>query len=123
MFKQGDVIEILEGAPYAVTKPGSKWLVYSLQANNILRVGPISTDKTGNMKMIQVYGDDSSRLHRDRRIVDNIKIYSVHQDFCKISGNNAVFKHVLSNEDPWEEEKKSKNWSRGKGYFTDGIDW
>jgi hypothetical protein len=106
MFKQGDVIEIVEGAPYTVTKPGSQWLVYSLLDDDTLRIGPTSDGTRSNVQMIEAYGRDTSKLHKDRRIRDGVKIFSVAVSHCRISGNNALFKNVLSQGDPWEEEKR-----------------
>jgi hypothetical protein len=122
MFKQGDVIEIKEDAPYAVTRPGTKWLVYASLDNGLLRVGPQSKGGFSNKQMIETYLSESIKS-KMKRFEDNVKIYSVSSEHCRPAGNNALFKNVLSQGDPWEEEKKLKTSSRGKGYYTDGIDW
>jgi hypothetical protein len=122
MFKAGDIIEMTHDAPYSATRPETKWMVYSASEDGV-RIGTLPQGDYNAQDMIRLYGGFDSRTIA-RRFDANIRMFNVEHQYCKLSGNNAVFKDKLLQGDMWEEEKSTKKtWSRGKPRFTEGIDW
>lgn len=110
-FKVGDIVEMKDpdDVEYVVTKPGTRWLVYELINDILIRVGTLSHEDKMPERMIELYGREGSRPHIDRRVRDNIKIFTVRIKDCQPVGNNAIFRGVLSQGDIWEE-KKTSHW-------------
>src|SRR4051812_2731801 len=104
-FRVGDMVEIKEGAPYSVTKPGSKWMFYYEIDNEHYMVGTPCINGYSPAQMVAFYGVKDERPHMRRRFEANVHIFTVGKEWCKPSGNNALFKKHLLQGDMWEEEK------------------
>lgn len=105
MFKLGDIIEMNSDVPYMVTRPGTKWMVYSFLSGDRLRIGTPPIEGRSTEQMIVLYGNESLSRHAERRFKDGIKLFTILTNECHPSGNNAVFKKHLLQGDMWEEEK------------------
>jgi hypothetical protein len=113
-FRAGDIIEMRDpdDVEYAVTKPGTKWMVYfnveGDAAEHLIRVGTLSHDGMTPEEMIARYGREHNHIHRTRRVQDNIKIFTVRIKDCQPVGNNAIFKNKLLQGDMWEYDEQKK---------------
>jgi hypothetical protein len=116
--KVGDIIEANEDAPYAVTTPGTRWVVYDyvevkdvvdMKIDTFLQVShvPASIYEFNTIK--ELMGD--SLRARNRRLDAGIKVFHVDPNYFEVvgrMGSNSDFKHLLSQGDIWKEEGKKE---------------
>jgi hypothetical protein len=122
MFKQGDIVEIIQGAPYAATRSGTKWMVYGTFYDGNIRVGTPPINDYSKEDMIRLYSGSDSRTTR-RKYDAGVKMYIIESQFCKLSGNNSTFKDRLLQGDIWEEENKKSKVSLRDTTWEDSIPW
>lgn len=96
-LKVGDIVEVLPGAPYVVTKAGTQWVVYEI-FHHKCTVGkvPVSMEAFMHNKKKNVY----------------VQQFTLENQFLKVirkMGSNKDFaKDLLSQGDIWEEEQRPK---------------
>jgi signal peptidase I len=121
-IKPGDIIQMKNDVFYAVTKPGTRWLVYDVKTSSVL-VGTMPINDYSPADMIRLYGQQHDSVHIKRRFEAGVKLYLVSKNEVELIGNNALFKHKLLQGDMWKEKPKQQTWSRGNGNPAKGVDW
>lgn len=111
MPKVGDIVKALEHSPYALTAPGTKWIVYDMEPGVFMRVGqvPESLELFNTNVQLFVSAELSPTRRRNNRMAANFRLYSVDSKYFTIVGrlgNNVDYAKLLSQGDIWAEEVK-----------------
>lgn len=111
-MKPGDIVEALEKSPYAVTTPGTKWIIYKTEVNGeatpVLLVGKVPESLSQFKQNLNTYFKESYSSRR-QRVQDNFRVYTVEAHLFKVVGsmqsNRQLAKELLSQEDDiWEQK-------------------
>lgn len=115
-FKVGDIVVANNGAPYAITRPGTRWTVYATESPNALSnmiVGTIP-DSNDDFERFKDF-IDGSYMSRKKRTELGLRFYHVaskHFRYDTSLTNNRQQVHLLSQGDIWAEEKKPSKWKK-----------
>lgn len=125
----GSIVEAKEDAPYMITTPGTKWVVYKATINDkgavILQVGDVPESNSKLKENLILYFKESFSSRR-QRIDDGFKTYTVEAKHFKQIGrmesNRQLAKELLSKEDDIWEVKSEEKRKRGRPRFLSNSD-